>query len=204
MTTPRDLLIVALDAVDTHPVERGDLSLALAAAEAIDLLDAQAVGVEDGLVMPGPQPATGDRLLDEAAASMVRQEPYERIGDWLWRRGRDLSTHYLAALEADGQLVRERHRRWVVFHSSELVLADSSARYRAADRLAEDEPVFTALTAATGIRDQPADDVPRPAGRAARSVLAALQDALGELATERRRRAGRRAEAAADNVQRGY
>ncbi|MET8680213.1 GPP34 family phosphoprotein, partial [Streptomyces sp. NPDC004647] len=53
MTTPRDLLIVATDMASSRPVERGALSLALAGAEAIDLLDAQAIGLDGDHIVPG-------------------------------------------------------------------------------------------------------------------------------------------------------
>ncbi|MFE2449883.1 GPP34 family phosphoprotein, partial [Streptomyces sp. NPDC059426] len=53
MTTPRDLLIVTLDVAPMRPLERGDLSLALAGAELIDLLDAEARGIEDDRIVPG-------------------------------------------------------------------------------------------------------------------------------------------------------
>ena len=67
MTTPRDLLIVAMDMEKVRPVEQGDLSLALAGAEVLDLLAAGALGLDGDLLVPGDRPATGDRLLDEAA-----------------------------------------------------------------------------------------------------------------------------------------
>ncbi|MGH3928258.1 MAG: GOLPH3/VPS74 family protein, partial [Pseudonocardiaceae bacterium] len=109
MTTPRDLLMVALD-MESGPPEQGDLSLALAGAEVIDLLDVQAIRLDGERIVPVHRPATGDRLLDEAASSLVRQEPYESVGDWLWRRGRGLFSSYLAALEAEGLLTPQRLR----------------------------------------------------------------------------------------------
>ncbi|NEA49510.1 GPP34 family phosphoprotein, partial [Streptomyces sp. SID10815] len=85
MTTPRDLLIVALDVPGTRPVEQGDLSLALAGAELADLLAAGRVALDGERVVPGSASATGDRMLDEAVAALVREAPYEPVGDWLWR-----------------------------------------------------------------------------------------------------------------------
>lgn len=38
MTTPQDLFLVSVDVPGARPVEQGDLSLALAGAELIDLL----------------------------------------------------------------------------------------------------------------------------------------------------------------------
>ncbi|QKV96475.1 GPP34 family phosphoprotein [Streptomyces sp. NA02950] len=207
MTTPRDLLIIAMDMASSHSVDRGDLSLALAGAEAVDLLDARAIGLEGERIVPGPPLPLADRMLKRAAASLTREPPYEPVGEWLWRRGRGLPEAYLDTLEADGDAVRERHRRWMVFHTSELVLVDSSARRRAADRLRSDEPVLATLAAAVGISDPSTPESPtvtRVDDVATATVLTAVDDALGELAVERQRRAQRRDDATADNVRRGY
>ncbi|MGW2327714.1 GOLPH3/VPS74 family protein [Streptomyces sp. NPDC001700] len=203
MTTPRDLLIVTMDAEPSRLVERGDLSLALAGAELIDLLAAREAGLDGERVVPGPAGAPGDPLLHQAATSLVREEPYETVGDWLWRRGRGLSADYLSALEANGQLVRQRNRRWKVFWTRELALVDTDARRRAAHRLRSDEPVLAALTEAIGLRE-PDGEAPKVSDDAVARVLAALDDALAELAAERQRRDRRRDEAAVDNVRRGY
>lgn len=200
MTTPRDLLIVALDTVPDRPVERGDLSLALAGAEMIDLLDAEALTLDGDRVVPGLQPAMADRLLDEAASSLDRQAPYESVGDWLWRRGRGLSAAYLASLEQDGEVTR-RHHRWAPFGVGRTALADSPARRRAADRWASGEPVLATLAAAVGIREEPAPDAAEVTGEAVVTVLAAVSDAVMELEAVRQRRAIE--EAAFDNIWRG-
>jgi Golgi phosphoprotein 3 GPP34 len=201
MTTPRDLLIVTMDMASGSPPERGDLSLALAGAEAIDLLGAQAVRLDGDHIVPSNGQAITDRLLDEAASSLARQAPYESVGDWLWRRGRGLSAAYLAALEAEGQLTRQRRHRWMLFGTSRMALTDSPARRRAADRWTSDEPILAALAAAVGIGDERAADSPSVADDAVATVLAAVNDALTELAVERQRRAidG----AAFDNIWRG-
>ncbi|WP_432009888.1 GOLPH3/VPS74 family protein [Streptomyces cucumeris] len=207
MTTPRDLLIMAMDMASSRSVDRGDLSLALAGAEAIDLLDARAIGLDGERIVPGPPLPLADRMLDQAAASLTRDPPYEPVGAWLWRRGRGLPEAYLGTLEADGDAVRERHRRWVVFHTDELVLVDSAARRRAEHRLRSDEPVLATLAAAVGIDDPAGPGSPtvtRVADVATATVLTAVDDALGELAVERQRRAERRDAATADNVRRGY
>ncbi|MEU1806973.1 GPP34 family phosphoprotein [Streptomyces sp. NPDC019937] len=209
MTTARDLLIVTMDAEPSRLVERGDLSLALAGAELIDLLAAREAGLDGSgeHIVPGPAGAPDDPLLRRAAAALVREAPYESIGDWLWRRGRDLSAVYLSALEADGQLVRQRNRHWKVFWTRELALVDTDARRHAAYRHRSDEPVLAALTEAIGIRDQGGEgmgEAPEVSDDAVARVLAALDDALAELAAERQRRARRRDEAAVDNVRRGY
>ncbi|WP_432039773.1 GOLPH3/VPS74 family protein [Streptomyces cucumeris] len=207
MTTPRDLLIMAMDMASSRSVDRGDLSLALAGAEAIDLLDTRAIGLDGERIVPGSPVPLADRMLDQAAASLTRDPPYEPVGEWLWRRGRGLPEAYLGTLEADGDAVRERHRRWVVFHTDELVLVDSAARRRAEHRLRSDEPVLATLAAAVGI-DAPAGPgsptVTRVDDVATATVLTAVDDALGELAVERQRRAERRDAATADNVRRGY
>ncbi|MFE2543401.1 GPP34 family phosphoprotein [Actinacidiphila glaucinigra] len=204
MTTPRDLIITALELAAEPAVEPGDLSLALAAAEAVDLLAAGAVALDGDRLVPGGHPEIADPLLAEAAASLVRTAPYEAPGDWLWRRGRGLADVYLTALAAEGQVVRERHRNWLV-RDTRTVLTDSRARRRAADRLAADEPVLAALTTTLGLRRGPAADAaPGVSDPAATRVLVALDDALAELASERRRRSRRQADAAAENVRRGY
>jgi hypothetical protein len=203
MTTPRDLMIIAMDVAPRRPVEPGDLSLALAGAELIDLLAAQAIRLDGDRIVPGYRPAIpaiADRLLDEAASSLVREAPYESVGDWLWRRGRGLSSAYLAALEAAGQLTRQR-RRWMLFRTSQLVLVDSPDRRRATNRWTSDEPILAALAAAAGLGDKRTGDSPGVADDAVATVLAATNDALMELEAVRQRRAIEKA--AFDNIWRG-
>ncbi|WP_433857776.1 GPP34 family phosphoprotein [Streptomyces kronopolitis] len=204
MTTPRDLLMVAMDAAPVRAVERGDLALALAAAEAVDLLAARAIALDGERLVPGYRPALTDRLLDEAASSVVQQMPYEPIGEWLWRRGRGLSEAYLTALEADGQLTRERHRRWLLLRTDEVVLVDTPARRDAAHRRDSGEPVLAALAAAAGIGEERPEDAPDVTDGDVTTVITALEDAIQELAAERQRRDRRRDDAAVDNVRRGY
>jgi hypothetical protein len=200
MTTPQDLLIVAMDMASDRPVGQGDLSLALAGAEVIDLLGAQAVSLDDDHILPGHQRAMDDRMLDEAASSLARQAPYESVDDWLWRRGRGLSAAYLADLEAAGLLTRQRRRR-LPFRTGRVVPADSPARRLAASRWSSGEPVLTALAASLGISHKPTGDPPSVPDDAVATVLAAVGDALTALAAERQRRAID--EAAFDNVWRG-
>ncbi|MCX5009747.1 GPP34 family phosphoprotein [Streptomyces sp. NBC_00555] len=200
MTTPRDLLIVAIDMESSHPVEQGDLSLALAGAEVIDLLGAQVIRLDGDHIVPGEQPALADHLLDEAAASLVREAPYESVADWLWRRGRGLSAAYQAALEAEGQLIRQP-RRGISFRSGQLVLVDSPARHQAADRWASDEPVLVTLAEAVGVRGKRTGDSPDVADDTVATVLAAVNDTLVELAAVRQRRSIE--DAAFDNIWRG-
>ncbi|MER7581827.1 GPP34 family phosphoprotein [Kitasatospora sp. NPDC097691] len=200
MTTPRDLVFVALDAAAGRPPAQGDLSLALAGAELIDLLRAQAVRLDEDLVVPGYRPMIADPLLDQAASSLVRQEPYESVDDWLWRRGRGLAAAYLTALEADGQLVRHRRHR-MPFAAGERVPADTPARRDAADRWASHEPVLTVLGVAAGIDDTRGAEEPSVADDAVATVLAAVHDAVRELEAVRQRRAIE--DAAFDNIWRG-
>ncbi|MFD9302941.1 GPP34 family phosphoprotein [Streptomyces sp. NPDC060048] len=199
MTTPRDLLIVSMDLESSRPVEQGDLSLALAGAEVIDLLAAQAIRLDGDHIVPGDQPTLVDHLLDEAAASLVREVPYESVADWLWRRGRGLSAAYQAALEQEGQLIRQR-RRGISFRAGQLVLVDSPSRRRSADRWASDEPVLATLAEAVGVRGKRTEDTPDLADDVA-TVLATVNDALVELAAVRQRRAIE--DAAFDNIWRG-
>ncbi|MER5756036.1 GPP34 family phosphoprotein [Streptomyces sp. NPDC002088] len=200
MTTPTDLMIVAMDVRPARPVEPGDLSLALAGAEVIDLIGAEALTLQGDHIVPSLHPAMGDDLLDEAASSLVRQEPYEPVEDWLWRRGRGLSRAYLAALERDGDITWQR-RRWNPLRTTRTAPADSPARRHAADRWASGEPVLAALAAAVGIVDQPTEDSTDAVNEAVVTVLAAVNDAVMELEAVRQRRAIE--DAAFDNVWRG-
>ncbi|GAA3775283.1 GOLPH3/VPS74 family protein [Streptomyces chiangmaiensis] len=200
MTTARDLLIVALDATPGGPAEPGDLSLSLAGAELIDLVDARAITLDGDRIVAADPPVTDDRLVQDAASSLVRQMPYESVEDWLWRRGRGLSSAYLAAFEEEGQFRRQR-RRWLPSWTGEAVLVDSPARRRAADRWAAREPVLATLAATAGIGDTPAGELPDEIGEVAATVLAAVDDAVTELTAVRQRRDIEKA--AFDNIWRG-
>ncbi|MFI2075604.1 GOLPH3/VPS74 family protein [Streptomyces triculaminicus] len=204
MTTPRDLLITVMDEVPGDPAERGEVSLGLAGAELIDLLAAGAVtlgGDEGDRIVPGGPTGMDDRLLDQARASLVAEAPYESVGDWLWRRGRDLASAYLAALEADGLVTRQR-RGWMSFRPGQPVLADSLEHRLAGDHRRSNEPVLAALVTAVGIRDEEDDgDAPGVADDAVDTVLAAVNDAALELEALRQRRAIE--QSAFDNIWRG-
>ncbi|MGK4583411.1 GOLPH3/VPS74 family protein [Kitasatospora sp. HPMI-4] len=199
MTTARDLMITSMDVAPGRPVERGEMSLALAGAELIDLLTAGAATLDDDRIVPGDRTATADRLLDQAAASL-REAPYESVGDWLWRRGRGLASTYLAVLEAEGRLTR-RHHRWMPFETGRPVLTDSPDRRLAEDRWAANEPVLTILATTAGFRDQETGDTPGAVGEAVETVLAAVGDAVVELEAVRQRRTIE--QAAFDNIWRG-
>ncbi|MFD4923945.1 GPP34 family phosphoprotein [Streptomyces goshikiensis] len=194
MTTPRDLMIIALDVAPERPVGRGDLALALAGAELLDLLADRTATLADDRIVPesGHRPPAADPLLEAAAAALVREAPYESVADWLWRRGQDLPSAYLAALEAEGQLVRQRRR-------GQPTLADSPDRRRAADRWTAAEPVLASLAEAVGIGT--AEEPPAVPDDTTATVLAAVNDALMELEAVRQRRAIE--DAAFDNIWRG-
>jgi hypothetical protein len=192
--------MVAMDMESGRPPEQGDLSLALAGAEVIDLLDVQAIRLDGERIVPAYRPETGDRLLDEAASSLVRQEPYELVDDWLWRRGRGLFSSYLAALEAEGQVTRQR-RRWRLFRTGRTMLVDSPAHRAAAKRWASDDAVLAALAAAVGIHGERTADSPGIADDAVATVLAAVNAAVMELGLVRQQRAIEGA--AFDNIWRG-
>ncbi|MFF4226717.1 GOLPH3/VPS74 family protein [Streptomyces sp. L500] len=200
MTTPRDLLITAMEVAPGHPVEGGEMSLALAGAEVVDLLAAGVVTLDDDRIVPGFGAAVTDRLLDQAAAALVREAPYETVSDWLWRRGRELAPAHLAALEAEGVLTRQRSH-WKPFQGGRRVLADSPDRRRAKERWESNEPVLVALATAVGVRDQETEDAPGVPDEAVETVLAAVNDALIELEGVRQRRAVE--QAAFDNIWRG-
>ncbi|KAA6223881.1 GPP34 family phosphoprotein [Streptomyces albofaciens JCM 4342] len=202
MTTPRDLSIIAVDAGAGRAVEPGDLSLALAGAEVIDLLAAGVLVLDGDRLVPGERRPPADRLLSEAAASLVRQEPYESVEDWLWRRGRGLSEVYQGVLVSEGDLVRRR-RRWVPVRSGRPEPAGSPAGRHAAGRWASGEPVLAALAAAAGIRDRAAggEGAPGITDEAVLTVLAAVNEAVVELESVRQRRTVEKA--AFDNIWRG-
>ncbi|WP_129771940.1 GPP34 family phosphoprotein [Streptomyces sp. L-9-10] len=215
MTTARDLMITAMD-VAPDPPAAGELSLALAGAELIDLLAAEAIRLDGDRIVPGHRPAIADRLLDQAAESLAREAPYETVADWLWRRGLGLAPAYLSALETDGQLTRRR-RGLLPFRTGRTALVDSPDRRLAGDRWASKEPVLVALATAVGIRDGETDEAPDTAAPdteapdteapdtaddAVETVLVAVNEALLELEAVRQRRSIE--QDAFDNVWRGY
>ncbi|MEU6548225.1 GPP34 family phosphoprotein [Streptomyces sp. NPDC046859] len=217
MNTARDLAIVALDLAQDHRVEQGELSLALAAAEVFDLLDAGALTLAEDRIVPNAQAPTGDRLLDEAASSLIRQEPYESVEDWLWRRGRGLSAAYVEDLEQTGATSRSRGFR-LSLRAARTVPVDSAARQRAEERWTSREPLLTALGAAAGVGTEPmaggteapddgegskgSESTDALADDTSATVLAALGDAVMELEAVRQRRAIE--DSAFDNVWRGF
>ncbi|MEV7493671.1 GPP34 family phosphoprotein [Streptomyces anulatus] len=188
MTTAKDLFIIAMDPVPDHAVGQGDLSLALAGAELLDLIGAGVITVDGDLIVPGGSSAPDDRLLGEAAARITGQPPYERIEDWLWRRGRDLAATYQDALEEDGELTQKRSGR-LPFGPRRVELVDTPGRRRATARREEGEPVLAALASAVGIDGGPSgDDEPRLDDGAVTTVVATVHEAVMELEAVRQRR----------------
>ncbi|MFJ9599242.1 GOLPH3/VPS74 family protein [Streptomyces althioticus] len=199
MTTARDLALVAADPRDRTVVEQGDLSLALAGAELIDLLDAVALTLDGTLLVPaGPAPA-GDRLLSEAAQWLADGGPGETVDDWLWRRGRDLAGRYRTVLEEEGLVEPERRSRNPL-RRQRTAPADPSPARAAEERRSSGEPVLGALVAAVGLAEQGGEALDGLDDERT-TVLAAVLQAVTELAGERQRRT---IEAAAfDNIWRG-
>ncbi|MFJ3581987.1 GPP34 family phosphoprotein [Streptomyces sp. NPDC090127] len=187
MTTAKDLFVITLDPGPERAVGQGDLSLALAGAELIDLIDAGAIAVDGDHIVPGGSPTPDDRLLGEAATLLVRQSPYESVEDWLWRRGRDLSAAYQDALMEDGELTRKRTGR-LSFGPERVEPVDTPARRRAVGRWEEKEPVLTALASAVGLDGPDSDEEPGLDDEAVTTVVAAVHDAVMELEAVRQRR----------------
>lgn len=205
MTTAQDLLFVTLDATGegVGPVESGDLSLALAGAELLDLLGDGTVTLDGELIVPGLVQAPADRLLADAASALVRQRPFERVEDWLWRRGEGLSAAYLTVMEEAGQVTRTR-RRVLPGDPGSATPLDSPARRGAAERWASGEALLAALAGTLGLASGTGSGAEEPAeigDDAAETVLAAVGGAVVELDGVRQRR--RIEQAAFDNIWRG-
>lgn len=186
MTTARDLILVALALPAERSVAQGDLSLALAGAEAIDLLERGALRLDGDRMVPGPPVATGDRLLDEAAAALTWRKPYDTVTEWLWRRGGALAAAYVDELERARLVIHPRGP--LGLRSRHTVLAESQARRASEERRATGEPVLAALMAAAGIVEKPDEAAEGLTGDAVTTVLAAVGDAVTQLEAERLRR----------------
>ncbi|MFJ2608331.1 MULTISPECIES: GPP34 family phosphoprotein [unclassified Streptomyces] len=188
MGAARDLMIGVMDRALGRPVAQGELSLVLAGAELLDLFEARAATLDGTSLVPGQRPTpSGDPLLDGAVGTLVRDEPFETVEDWLWRRGQGLAGAYLTAFETEGLVARPRGS-WLRLRGDRPLPVDSPARLRAAHRWAADEPVLATLATFLGLRDDVPDDCPPP-DEAARTVFGAVVEALTELDAVRRRRA---------------
>ncbi|MET9496270.1 GPP34 family phosphoprotein [Streptomyces sp. NPDC006552] len=213
MNTARDLAITVLSAPDRE-VGQGDLSLALAGAELLDLVEARVVALDGDRLIPAGGPAPGDRLLGEAAATLVRQAPYEPVEEWLWRRGHELSRAYTAELARAGVVHHARGSR-LLGRNERTVVVDSPAGREAAARRVAGEPVLAALATAVGLPDRADESAGATGGDPAAAgagvdmgltddetvVLAAVGDAVMELEAVRQRRSIEKA--AFDNIWRG-
>ncbi|MEU0946454.1 GPP34 family phosphoprotein [Streptomyces canus] len=150
MTTARDLVLVALALPAGALAGQGDLSLAIAGAEAVDLLQSGALRLDGDRMVPGPRVVSDDPLLDRADAALARREPYETVAEWLWRRADDLVPAYADALERAG-LVVHPHGRGFRLLPGRAVPADSQERREAEERRNSGEPVLAGLLAVLGI-----------------------------------------------------
>ncbi|MFE6888496.1 GPP34 family phosphoprotein [Streptomyces sp. NPDC057694] len=191
MTTAHDLTLVALGTPHEQYAEPGGLSLALAGAEAIDLLGSGALALDGDRMVPGPQRPEGETLLDRAAAALVRREPYETVEHWLWRRGPGLAAAYVDELERSALLARPRPKRHGFWPKpARTDWADSPARRDAEARVASCEPVLVGLLAATNRQDTSAwNREDGQADDAVTTVLAAVGEAVTQLEAARLRRA---------------
>ncbi|MFE9258854.1 GPP34 family phosphoprotein [Streptomyces sp. NPDC006879] len=187
MTTAKDLFIIAMDPHGKHSVGQGDLSLALAGAELVDLISAGAVTLDGDRIVPGRPSEPDDDLLAQAFAALSRQVPHEPVEDWLWRRGRGLAAAYQTALEQGGQLAPERRGR-TPFGSDRVGLVDSPARARALDRWQRNEPVLAALAAVVGVESGRSTQEAHLPDEAVTTVVAVVNDAVMELEAVRQRR----------------
>ncbi|MFE3519139.1 GPP34 family phosphoprotein [Streptomyces sp. NPDC059166] len=207
MTTAQDLSILAFVPDADSGVERGDLSLALAGAELVDLLDAGVAGLDEDRIVPRAEPRTDDALLGEAGSAITPEPPYDTVEDWLWRRGSELAARYRAALESAGLVTPERsrprpfRRAAAVPAQADSPTADASTVARARERQDTGDPLLTALAAAAGIGEVPETTLTGLADDHA-VVLTAVHQAITELAAERQRRSIEGA--AFDNIWRGY
>ncbi|MFF2650169.1 GPP34 family phosphoprotein [Streptomyces sp. NPDC058045] len=196
MNTARDLLLISLDRALGAPADQGALSLALAGAELIDLMAAEAVSLQGERIVPGLAPEQEDELLRRAVSSLVREAPYESVDEWLWRRGRGLAAEYVAVCQAEGLVARSAHR----LMPNPPRTVESAARQAAAARHAEGEPVLLALSTAVRRDDEPTVDASALSDPVV-AVLAAVGGAELELEGERQRRSIE--DAAFDNIWRG-
>ena len=197
MTTANDLFLIAIAA--ERPVGQGDLSLALAGAELIDLLGVGAAAVHDDHIEPGESPSPEDPLLAEAAGALVREAPFEPVEDWLWRRGESLSARYQAALETNGALTRKRGGR-LSLGAERMEPSDPAAPRRATDR-ASTQPALAALASVVGADSGRAAAETDPDEGPVATVVAVVDDAVRELEAVRQRRSLEKAAFA--NVWRG-
>ncbi|MFE0358897.1 GPP34 family phosphoprotein [Streptomyces nigra] len=200
MTTALGLSALAASPGIDAPPEPGDLSLSLAGAELVDLVDLQAVLLDDGRLLPAASPRIQDDLLLEAASTIVRDAPYETVEQWLWRRGRDLAARYRRALEAtvSGTPAHSSRRS---FRRSRPLPVVPPAVDRALGRMTDGRPVVVALAAAARIVEA-ADETLGELDPDEAAVVGAVHQAVTRLAAERQRRSIERV--GFDDIARGF
>ncbi|WP_030186625.1 GPP34 family phosphoprotein [Streptomyces violaceorubidus] len=199
MSTARELTLITLALPPGRAVEQGDLSLALAGAEAADLLADGRLSLDGDRMVPGEGAASDAPLLEEAFAALVRLQPRETVEQWLWRRGEGLAEAYAADLHRAGLLVRP-HGRGLRLRSAPVEPADSPQYRHARERLASGDPVLAGLMVllTAGEATPETDGALLAPDDAVNTVLAAVGDAVTDLEAARLRRDVE--EAAFDNI----
>ncbi|MFG3103663.1 GPP34 family phosphoprotein [Streptomyces sp. NPDC048182] len=197
MDTARDLFVITSSTPAARSLAQGDVSLALAAAEVLDLRDAGALRLDgDRLVPAADRPWHADdldALLARAMDQLVAEAPYETVEDWLWRRGRGLARAYADALTAPRTGAAPGRFLTRLLHGSAPSTATAEehpvavAHREATHRWDAGDPLLTSFAAALGVTDTPP---PREAAHAPDDdlVLTVLEDALVELAAVSQRR----------------
>ncbi|ANJ11993.1 MULTISPECIES: GPP34 family phosphoprotein [Streptomyces] len=195
MATAHDLSALATSPDAEAGLEEGDLSLALAGAELLDLVDVQAALLVGDRILPVVSPRHVDTMLAEAASAIVQNSPYETVEGWLWRRGRDLAARYRSAREvtASGEAARTYRHPFRRAHP----VVDPTALSHATERITSGDPILVGLAAAVGLAEPPAREAEGLSDDEA-TILTAVHEAVTELAAERRRRSVE--QAAYDNI----
>ncbi len=186
MATAHDLSALAASPGAAPGLEEGDLSLALAGAELLDLVDVQAVVLVGDRILPMVSPRHADPMLAEAAFEIVQHSPYETVERWLWRRGRHLAARYRAAVEVtapEGSAWSYRHP----FRRVRPMAGSPFALRRGIDRLESGDPLLIGLAAAAGLTEASATRADGLAQDEA-DILAGVHGAITQLAVERQRR----------------
>ncbi|MFB6549821.1 GPP34 family phosphoprotein [Streptomyces sp. NPDC056405] len=205
MNTARDLFVITLEVPSGRPITQGDVSLALAGAELVDLRDAHALRLDGDRIVPLDDHADGTNALTaQASAQLVTEPPYETVEQWLWRRGRGLAGSYaddLAARtagDAQGGLLPRFLRHFGLTRSQEPPVRP---RHEATDRQVPDDSVLAAFAGTLGIGQaappvptepteptEPTDMTTADQADDVGLILAVVSDALMELEAERQRR----------------
>ncbi|MEU5518442.1 GPP34 family phosphoprotein [Streptomyces griseoaurantiacus] len=201
MATAQALSALAFAPGADPAIEQGDLSLALAGAELIDLLGLGAVRLAGARILPVAPARTEDSMLVEAASEVVQDDSHETVESWLWRRGNGLAARYRAALGAGGSAA-PAHSSRNPFRRARPVSVDPRVLGEATERLETGDPVLAGLAASAGVRAAPPDEALTGLGADETVVLAEVHQAVTRLAGERQRRSIE--QDAFDNVWRGY